>query len=105
MDKKSDTVKFIEKLYQAVQDQKAADTLGKLISLYASKPGQKATTPKKRLSELADLAEWRSTDPELPKKTRLEFLKVARTIDILATGKTSRPASLPEMRRATVERL
>lgn len=97
--------KFIEQLYQAQQDKRAARTLGNLISLYKTKPSFSASTPSARLSELADLAGWRAVDTEIPRRTREKYLQVARTIDILLTGKTQRPASLPKMRRAMVGRL
>jgi hypothetical protein len=94
--------KFIEQLYQAQQDKRAAHTLGNLISLYKTKPSFAASRPCSRLSELADLAAWRASDPDIPRPTREQYHAIARTIDIMTTGKSSRPETLPKYRRAQV---
>jgi len=97
--------KFILDLYQAISNKRATRALGELLAMHRAKLQRKALEQQKyrkdpRLEELADKAAWRALDQNLSLGTRQTLWTLARDLDRLATGKSQRPAALPQFRTA-----
>lgn len=80
---------FLKDLLAASQRIETIDALTKALG-----PAYEAA----RIRSLADKAGQRATDASLSAQTRKRYLDLARKLDVLADGKTLRPATLPTRR-------